>query len=211
MSDPRKFQLFGILDASLRKLKRDLRWLAGLTVGWACAPYSWRSAARRTRLHSALGRSANTSKMRTRVKMAGLKRIFEAIPRQRVGRSRVLIHRQRIGPGVVLLGRPNEYRATGFVISRKHRLVATAAHVADLAFLNGAPMQAVPSGTSVVYDVEGVYYHPALVRNLDQGLCARSTDPADGEVAFAGPDVAVLRLSRGGPELPTECELRAGK
>jgi tetratricopeptide (TPR) repeat protein len=95
-------------------------------------------------------------------------------------------------------------QATGFVISRRHRLVATAAHVADGDFGDWRALLGVPNGLSAAYRVERVWYHPATVRKLDNGLYARSTDPKDGEFAFRTPDIAVLQLSKGGPDLPAE-------
>ena len=97
--------------------------------------------------------------------------------------------------------------ATGFVISRRYRLVATAAHVADDAFRDGPPMQAIVDGTVTAYPVVRRWYHPRLSRKLDDGLYARSDDPKDGDVEYPTCDLAVLQLSDLGPELPAELHL----
>ena len=77
----------------------------------------------------------------------------------------------RLRPAICWVGRPDGTHATAFVISRKYRLLATAAHVADLAFDKGG-LLAVPEGTTVAYRVERVWYHPGIVRKLDEGLYA---------------------------------------
>ena len=107
----------------------------------------------------------------------------------------------------MLLGHPDGGHGTGFVISRKHRLVATAAHVADHYIDHGRRMQAVLDGASTSYGIDKVWYHPGIVRQIGEGLYARSDNPNDGIVAYRVPDVAVLQLSKDGPELPAECEL----
>jgi hypothetical protein len=114
---------------------------------------------------------------------------------------------QKVSQCLALVGRPGMGHGTAFVISRKHRLLATAAHVADHAILEGG-MQAVFEGTATTYLIERVWYHPGLVRKLSVRYSARSDDPRDGEVdTWLGPDVAVLQLAPGGPELPAACEL----
>ncbi len=114
---------------------------------------------------------------------------------------------ESIKASVLLLGRPGVDQATGFVISRKNRLVATAAHVADDELGEMRALFAVPNGRSEGYLVDKVWYHPATIRKLGGGLYARSTDPNDGEFAHRSPDVAVLHLAPGGPDLPAEVAL----
>ena len=118
-------------------------------------------------------------------------------------------------PGVVLFGvvikadgGPHYHPlASGFVVSKRHRLVATAAHVADNLSKEGQ-LFAFIDGTSQTYSVKRAWYHPALKRELDKGLYVRSDDPRDGEIAIGrGPDVAVVQLSELGPELPLELDL----
>jgi hypothetical protein len=113
---------------------------------------------------------------------------------------------RRLGSAVVLVGHPDGWRGTAFVISRKHRLLATTAHVADYDLASGG-LLAVPNGTADAVRVERIWYHPGIIRRLDEGLYARSDDPRDGELTLLCPDVAVLQLSEGGPELPAECDL----
>ena len=115
--------------------------------------------------------------------------------------------RRRLSPAIVLLGHPSLGHGSGFVISRKNRLIATAGHVADHSFDAGKKMLAVLDGTSKSYRVDRVWYHPAIMRWLDDGLVARSDDPKDGAIANSVPDVAVVQISRDGPEVPAECEM----
>ncbi|MDB5350905.1 MAG: hypothetical protein JWN86_2152 [Planctomycetota bacterium] len=107
--------------------------------------------------------------------------------------------------GVLLVGDPQRGQGTAFVISRKHRLAATAAHVADL-YQGPGTIVAVVNGSIAAYRVTKVWYHPSLRRSLDGSLTVRSPDAIDGSVAVPGPDVAVLQLEDG-PELPTELTL----
>jgi hypothetical protein len=101
---------------------------------------------------------------------------------------------------------PRTILGTGVIISRKHRLVATAAHVADAAVDYGG-LVSVADGTADLYEVDAIWYHPSLRRWFDVGLSAESTDPYDGEVATPAFDVAIMRLAAGGPPLPGECTL----
>lgn len=107
--------------------------------------------------------------------------------------------------GVLLVGHPERGHGTAFVISRKNRLLATAAHVADFLQDTGA-MYGELNGTRTWYQIDKVWYHPNLTRLLDDDLVVRSHDTHDGEVAVPGPDVAVLHVADG-PELPVEWEL----
>ena len=100
---------------------------------------------------------------------------------------------------------PRPY-GTAFVISRKHRLLATAAHVAD-GSITGGGLVVLLHGGKLIEPVERVYYHPAVRREFDEGLVAPSMDPNDGEVANPGVDIAVLQLAQDLPELPAEVEL----
>jgi tetratricopeptide (TPR) repeat protein len=116
-------------------------------------------------------------------------------------------------PGVVLLGTRRlagndsyECLGSGFVVSAKRRLIATAAHAAD--YSSGEyELVAVTDGSAVVYPVRHVWYHPGLRRELGHGLIARSDNPLDGDPADGCPDVALLQLADGGPELRVQLEL----
>jgi hypothetical protein len=108
---------------------------------------------------------------------------------------------------VVWAGVPGRSFGTGVIISRRHRLVATAAHVADDLGQSPEQMSVVPSGLTAAYRVARIWYHPGIERALDVGLYARSPDPRDGDIRYRTPDVAVLQLAAGGPELPVECVL----
>ena len=107
--------------------------------------------------------------------------------------------------GVLLVGDPSRGQGTAFVISREHRLAATAAHVADL-FRGPGTVVAVVNGSMQGHRVTRVWYHPALRRTLAPGLVVRSPDPADGPVFVPGPDLAVIELEAGA-DLPREWTL----
>ena len=109
--------------------------------------------------------------------------------------------------GVLLVGDAKRGFGTAFVISRKHRLLATNAHVADILHRAGS-MLAILNGSTTTWQVERVWYHPGVLREVgsESILLARSPDPRDGRVNSLSPDVAVLQL-RHGPELPVEFKL----
>jgi Trypsin-like peptidase domain len=117
-------------------------------------------------------------------------------------------------PSVLIVGcHPNGDNAatpvaigTAFVISRKDRLIATAAHVADR-IVDSGHLVASTGIASVRLRVERAYYHPRLRRQLDEGLCAYTMDPNDGRTANPTIDVAVLRVLDDGVELPDACVL----
>jgi hypothetical protein len=105
---------------------------------------------------------------------------------------------------VVLVGYPKVGHGTAWVLSCKHRLLVTNAHVADILGERGK-MVAIVNGTEQVHRVEHVWYHPGVRRQLPGGkVSIRSGCPADGEVFWACPDLAVLQLSAGGPALTAE-------
>lgn len=111
--------------------------------------------------------------------------------------------------GVLIAGSPETTFGTAWVISRKHRLLITNAHVADLFHEGKGTMFAIPNGTSQVYRVSNVYYHPGVRRYSKStgGFSIRSSDPQDGDVDPRSPDLAVLRLTADGPELTIEFPL----
>jgi hypothetical protein len=116
----------------------------------------------------------------------------------------------RVRRATFFVGQPGRGQATAFLISREERLLATAAHVADHA-ASGEVTLAVPDGTASTYRVVRIWYHPGIVRKLDDGLYARSDDPRDGPIGYRVPDVAVLQLAAGGADLPGACELASDK
>jgi hypothetical protein len=112
---------------------------------------------------------------------------------------------RRIVPSLFRVGRPGGSGGTAFLISREHRLLATAGHIADYFYSGEGRMLAIPDGTATPYRIERVYFHPGYVRELDMGLWARSDDPEDGPIDhLRGPDIAVLCLAEGGPDLPDD-------
>ena len=111
--------------------------------------------------------------------------------------------------GVVLIGGKIDSvmssDGTGFVISRRDRLVATNGHVADIYRLLGG-LQVMANGQPTVYEVDQIWYHPGIIRVVNQQLRVASTDASLGETSAACPDVAVLHLA-GDAELPAELPL----
>lgn len=113
--------------------------------------------------------------------------------------------------GVFLVGGPKLGTGTAWVISKKHRLLATNAHVADF-FTKAQPdgkMLAMMNGSEQTYHVERVWYHPGVKRfaSQDENLSIRASNPKFGEVDPSCPDVAVLQLSSEGPDLPFELKM----
>src|SRR5262245_28405038 len=82
---------------------------------------------------------------------------------------------QAMERGIFVIGYSKNH-GTGWVISKKHRLLVTNAHVADIMVEAGGKMFAIPSGTSQVYRVQRIWYHPG-VRRIFQGDSIRSMDP----------------------------------
>ncbi len=107
--------------------------------------------------------------------------------------------------GVMLVGHPDVGHGTAWVISKKHRLLATNAHVADL-MAKGKQAMAITNETSNIYKVEKAWYHPGVRRYFEGSgsLSILSSDPEDGPVFPSCPDLAVLQLSSDGPDLPVE-------
>ncbi len=115
-----------------------------------------------------------------------------------------------IRQGVFLVGSPRVGTGTAWVISKKHRLLATNAHVADFfSKVHPNKMLAMMNGSEQTYTVERVWYHPGVKRyaSPDQNLSVRASNPKFGEVDPACPDVAVIQLSSEGPDLPVELKL----
>jgi S1-C subfamily serine protease len=114
---------------------------------------------------------------------------------------------RRLEQAVFLVGYPKNH-GTGWVISKKHRLLVTNAHVADILVQAGGNLMAIPNGTTTLYKVEKIWYHPGVRRYL-QGhpLSVRATDPKEGPVDPTSPDLAILQLSSSGPDLTAEFEL----
>jgi len=116
---------------------------------------------------------------------------------------------RNIERGVFLVGFPKVGTGTAWVISARHRLLVTNAHVADIYFAAGNQLVAIPSGTAQIYTVEKIWYHPGVRRFLkdNPSLSVRSSDPKEGEVDSYSPDLAILQLAAGGPDLTVEFPL----
>ena len=111
--------------------------------------------------------------------------------------------------GVFLVGGEKGH-GTAWVISKKHRLLATNAHVADINFkASGVKFQAMMNGTNRVYPITKIWYHPGVRRwpTEDKQLSVRSISHLMGDVNPSSPDVAVLQLGSEGPDLPVELAL----
>jgi hypothetical protein len=111
--------------------------------------------------------------------------------------------------GVVLIGEPGIGHGTGFIISRKNRLIVTNVHVADLA-QKTKHLTVIRNDTKETYQVVRIYNHPGVLRNFDQKdktHAIRSMDPKDGAVDPLSPDVAVLQLADTGPGVPVELQI----
>ena len=111
---------------------------------------------------------------------------------------------QRYRRGVLIVkDAKDSAHGTAFVISKKHRLLATNAHVADIAH------RVVVNESRTVYKVTRRYYHPDTIRNLiyDPQTLIRSIDQRHGRVDARGTDLAILQLEMLGPELPAEIPL----
>jgi S1-C subfamily serine protease/tetratricopeptide (TPR) repeat protein len=115
---------------------------------------------------------------------------------------------RRLQQGAFIVGHPQGGHGSAFVISRKYRLLATNAHVADLMQKTGKLFAAM-NVTGQRYEVRQVWYHPGVERYLGgtRSMIGRSTDAVNGEVFPLSPDVAVLQLDDAGPDLPVEFSL----
>jgi tetratricopeptide (TPR) repeat protein len=131
----------------------------------------------------------------------------EPVPSPKQDARQALGNVARTVPQAVVMigGGPGKGHGTGWVMSRQNRLIVTNAHVADIWHRTGT-LQVILNGTSYVYTAERVWYHPGVRRRLkgDPYLSARSADPNEGPVDPDSPDVAVVQLAEGGPELPHE-------
>lgn len=119
---------------------------------------------------------------------------------------------KKVGPAVFMIGSSKGGHGTGFLISKEHRLIATNAHVADIMHPDGK-LFAIRNDTATAYKIEKAYYHPGLKRykNGPEKPSIVSMDPADGPVDTRSPDVAILQLAAGGPDLPAAVPLADAK
>lgn len=116
--------------------------------------------------------------------------------------------------GVFVVGYTDGGHGTAWVLSRKHRLLVTNAHVADIfamAKAAGKPCEAVMNLTNERYRVARVWYHPGVRRypTPEEKLSVRAMATTAWPVCPASPDVAVLQLTADGPELTVEFPLAA--
>ncbi len=106
-------------------------------------------------------------------------------------------------PALILVGDPKVGLGTAWVVSRKARLLATNAHVADIMAKAGGTMIGIRNGTAEIYSIDHAWYHPGVLRVINNGLSVRSQDTSTGSVNPLSPDVAVLHVADG-PDLPAE-------
>lgn len=100
---------------------------------------------------------------------------------------------------------------TAWVLSSKHRLLATNAHVAEMIVVADGHMMAIVNGTTYIYRIVRHWYHPGVLRIKELGggqvPFVHSTDPAAGATFPHCPDLAVVQLSEDGPDLPFEWQM----
>jgi tetratricopeptide (TPR) repeat protein/S1-C subfamily serine protease len=113
---------------------------------------------------------------------------------------------RKAAPSVFLVGKSDVGTGTAFLISKKNRLLATNAHVADIFNKGSGDMLAYQNGTANVFKVVKAYYHPGVMR-MSSGVILRTANPSSGNVFPRSPDVAVLQLADDGHELPDELPL----
>jgi tetratricopeptide (TPR) repeat protein len=113
------------------------------------------------------------------------------------------------GKSVLIVGHPERGFGTAFVISRENRLVATNAHVADIRAEGGenGKLFAIVNRAQTTFEVDQVWYHPGVRREVAGQLSVRSGDPRTGPVDPFSPDVAVLHFADNGVALPEEMKL----
>ena len=121
----------------------------------------------------------------------------EDASRQLVG----VVKRQQAS--IILVGSPKVGLGTAWVLSKKNRLLATNAHVADIRHEASDSMIAIGNNTDQVYTIDQVWYHPGVMREINSGFSVRQSDPAVGSVDPLSPDVAVLHVAAGA-DLPDE-------
>ena len=111
-----------------------------------------------------------------------------------------------VEPAMMYVGHPKGDSGTAFVISRKHRLLATNAHVAEI-FREVGGLYAMPNGTMRRYRVENLWFHRDYGRVRAVGTSVIAAGRWVRGPRHLVPDVAVLQLSAEGPDLPAECRL----
>jgi hypothetical protein len=95
---------------------------------------------------------------------------------------------------------------SAFVVSKKHRLVATSAAVSD-ALTRYSEVTLVAERNGTRFQIDRIYLSHSVKRQFDIGLRGRSSDPRDGDIAKIDCDVAILHLSESDKELPDELTL----
>ena len=79
-------------------------------------------------------------------------------------------------------------------------------HVAEINHKTGG-LVALRNGSCVAYEVEKVWYHPGYTRAKSEGVNVRSGGRWVSYRGVLSPDLAVIRLADGGPEIEAECRL----
>ena len=134
-----------------------------------------------------------------------------AAPVNSVEASKLADAARAFGPGMMQVGQPRGDSGTAFVVSRRHRLLATNAHVAAI-FAESGRMTAVENGTGRMYRVGRVWLHPGYAAARRDGTLLGGLPGGRGASVVSrdvAPDVAVLQLEPGGPDLASEWPLAA--
>lgn len=114
---------------------------------------------------------------------------------------------RQLSRAIILVGHPKAGFGTAWVLSAKHRLLVTNAHVADIIGVKGE-LLAVVNGTEQSYKVKRVLYHPMVRRRIPGGgISIRAECPKDGDIDEKSADLAVLELTDDGPALTAELTL----
>ncbi len=112
----------------------------------------------------------------------------------------------RVSKAVLCVGYPGYSFGSGFVISKKDRLIATSAHVAQIIEEKGF-LYCRAIGFDHEYGVSRVWYHPRLKASLEATTVITDIGKSPSISGVPSLDVAIVRLDRSGPELPRGCAL----
>jgi hypothetical protein len=112
----------------------------------------------------------------------------------------------RVKPALMILGCPGHGFGSALVISRRARLLATAAHVVEIEREAG-DLFAVRADSGASYRVRRSWYHPDWDRSQREGTIAFVRGESSGPLFKPAPDVAVVELEPGGSDLPVQFDL----
>lgn len=113
---------------------------------------------------------------------------------------------RHFAPAVMLVGNPRVGSGAAFVISRRHRLLVTNAHVADICREAG-DLLVVANGSHRTYRLDRVFRHPDYERTRSDGVLVTARGHRGIYRGNLGPDVAILQLGPEDVDLPEEFSL----